>query len=85
MADAFASHDFRIVNVFTAGSAVSGNPLGVFEDARALDGKTLQGLALPLSTTVSQGSHVGRTSKLCLVVDASGSAQVAGDISTSKW
>jgi trans-2,3-dihydro-3-hydroxyanthranilate isomerase len=46
MADAFAEHAFRIVNVFTAGGALSGNPLCVFEDARGLDDKALQGLAL---------------------------------------
>ena len=45
MADAFANHAFRIVNVFIAGGALSGNPLCVFEDARGLDDKTLQGLA----------------------------------------
>lgn len=37
---------FRIVNVFTAGEALSGNPLCVFEDARGLDDATLQALAL---------------------------------------
>jgi len=39
-----------------------------------------QGTALPLSRTVSQGSHVGRPSKLYLDIDASGSVRVAGDI-----
>jgi trans-2,3-dihydro-3-hydroxyanthranilate isomerase len=45
MADAFAHYAFRIVNVFTAGGALSGNPLCVFEDARGLDDAALQGLA----------------------------------------
>jgi PhzF family phenazine biosynthesis protein len=36
---------FRIVNVF-AESALAGNPLCVFEDARELDGATMQALAL---------------------------------------
>ncbi|MFO1317884.1 MAG: PhzF family phenazine biosynthesis protein [Burkholderiales bacterium] len=36
---------FRIVNVF-AESSLAGNPLCVFEDARALDGATMQALAL---------------------------------------
>jgi trans-2,3-dihydro-3-hydroxyanthranilate isomerase len=45
MADAFARYAFRIVNVFTAGGALSGNPLCVFEDARGLDDAALQGLA----------------------------------------
>lgn len=37
---------YRLVNVFTDGSALSGNPLCVFEDARGLDTPTLQALAL---------------------------------------
>jgi PhzF family phenazine biosynthesis protein len=36
---------FRIVNVF-AESPLAGNPLAVFEDARGLDGATMQALAL---------------------------------------
>jgi trans-2,3-dihydro-3-hydroxyanthranilate isomerase len=46
MAEPSANYAFRIVNVFTAGGALTGNPLCVFEDARGLDDKTLQGLAL---------------------------------------
>lgn len=46
MADAFGNHAFRIVNVFADGGVLTGNPLCVFEDARGLDDKTLQGLAL---------------------------------------
>jgi len=38
-------YDFRIVNVF-AESALGGNPLCVFEDARDLDDATMQALAL---------------------------------------
>ncbi|HQR11140.1 MAG TPA: PhzF family phenazine biosynthesis protein [Casimicrobiaceae bacterium] len=37
--------DYRIVNVF-AESPLAGNPLCVFEDARELDGATMQALAL---------------------------------------
>jgi trans-2,3-dihydro-3-hydroxyanthranilate isomerase len=36
---------YRIVNVFTRGSALSGNPLAVFEDAATLDDATQQALA----------------------------------------
>jgi trans-2,3-dihydro-3-hydroxyanthranilate isomerase len=36
---------FRIVNVFIRDAALSGNPLCVFEDGRALDGVTMQALA----------------------------------------
>ena len=36
---------FRIVNVFTRGGALTGNPLCVFEDARGLDDASLQALA----------------------------------------
>jgi len=36
---------YRIVNVFTRGGALTGNPLCVFEDGRALDDATLQALA----------------------------------------
>jgi trans-2,3-dihydro-3-hydroxyanthranilate isomerase len=45
MADAFTHYAFRIVNVFTAGGVLTGNPLCVFEDARGLDDKMLQSLA----------------------------------------
>jgi PhzF family phenazine biosynthesis protein len=38
-------YDFRLVNVF-AESPLAGNPLCVFEDARDLDGATMQALAL---------------------------------------
>jgi PhzF family phenazine biosynthesis protein len=40
-----ASHAYRIVNVF-AETPLAGNPLAVFEDARDLDGATMQALAL---------------------------------------
>lgn len=41
------SLSFRILNVFTCGKdRLSGNPLCVFEDARALDTDTMQALAL---------------------------------------
>jgi trans-2,3-dihydro-3-hydroxyanthranilate isomerase len=36
---------FRIVNVFTRTAVLSGNPLCVFEDGRALDGVAMQALA----------------------------------------
>ncbi len=36
---------FRIVNVFTRGGTLTGNPLCVFEDGAALDGGTMQALA----------------------------------------
>jgi trans-2,3-dihydro-3-hydroxyanthranilate isomerase len=36
---------YRIVNVFTRGAPLSGNPLCVFEDGRGLDDATLQALA----------------------------------------
>jgi PhzF family phenazine biosynthesis protein len=36
---------YRIVNVFTRGAALSGNPLCVFEDGSALDEGTMQALA----------------------------------------
>jgi PhzF family phenazine biosynthesis protein len=42
-----ADHRFRILNVFALdGRRLSGNPLCVFEDARGLDGATMQALAL---------------------------------------
>lgn len=41
-----ATHRFRILNVFTDGSsALSGNPLCVFEDGSAFDAETMQALA----------------------------------------
>ena len=40
-----STYAFRIVNVF-AESPLAGNPLCVFEDARGLDGATMQALAL---------------------------------------
>ncbi len=41
-----ASHRFRIVNVFTRGrTALSGNPLCVFEDGNGIDDATMQALA----------------------------------------
>lgn len=36
---------YRIVNVFTRGATLSGNPLCVFEDGDGLDGETMQALA----------------------------------------
>ena len=36
---------YRIVNVFTRGGALTGNPLCVFEDGTGLDGDTMQALA----------------------------------------
>ena len=36
---------YRIVNVFTRGAALTGNPLAVFEDGSALDTGTMQALA----------------------------------------
>jgi len=38
-------YTFRIVNVF-AQTRLGGNPLCVFEDARGLDGPTMQAIAL---------------------------------------
>lgn len=43
-----SDYRFQIVNVF-ADSALSGNPLAVFEDARGLDTTTMQALALQLN------------------------------------
>lgn len=40
-----ASYAFRILNVF-AEAPLAGNPLAVFEDARSIDGATMQALAL---------------------------------------
>jgi PhzF family phenazine biosynthesis protein len=40
-----AAYAFRIVNVFTRGGSLTGNPLCVFEDPRGLDDATLQALA----------------------------------------
>ena len=45
-----ASHRFRIVNVFTRGrTALSGNPLCVFENASGFDDATMQALARQLN------------------------------------
>jgi PhzF family phenazine biosynthesis protein len=41
-----SDYRFRILNVFACEEALSGNPLAVFEDARGLDGSTMQALAL---------------------------------------
>ena len=41
-----SDYRFRILNVFARESALSGNPLAVFEDARGLDETTMQALAL---------------------------------------
>ena len=38
-------YSYRIVNVFTRGGALTGNPLCVFEDARGIDDATMQALA----------------------------------------
>jgi trans-2,3-dihydro-3-hydroxyanthranilate isomerase len=40
-----ATHPFRIVNVFTQGDPLSGNPLCVFENAAAFSTETMQALA----------------------------------------
>jgi PhzF family phenazine biosynthesis protein len=40
-----ATHPFRIVNVFTQGEPLSGNPLCVFENAAAFSSETMQRLA----------------------------------------
>src|SRR5471030_790300 len=40
-----AEYKYRIVNVF-AEERLAGNPLAVFEDARGMDGVTMQALAL---------------------------------------
>lgn len=40
-----ANYAYRIVNVFTDGGTLTGNPLCVFEDARGLDDATQQALA----------------------------------------
>jgi trans-2,3-dihydro-3-hydroxyanthranilate isomerase len=39
------SYPFRILNVFTSGARLSGNPLCVFEDARGLDASQMQAIA----------------------------------------
>lgn len=39
------SYDYRIVNVFTRGGRLTGNPLAVFEDGNGLDDATMQALA----------------------------------------
>ncbi len=38
-------YDYRLVNVFTRGTPLSGNPRCVFEDGRGLDDATIQALA----------------------------------------
>jgi trans-2,3-dihydro-3-hydroxyanthranilate isomerase len=40
-----SSHPFRIVNVFTASGALTGNPLCVFENGAGLTGEVMQNLA----------------------------------------
>lgn len=40
-----AAYAYRIVNVFTRGGRLTGNPLAVFEDGRGLDDATMQALA----------------------------------------
>jgi trans-2,3-dihydro-3-hydroxyanthranilate isomerase len=40
-----SSHPFRILNVFTASGALTGNPLCVFENGVGLDGEVMQALA----------------------------------------
>jgi len=44
-----SSYAYRIVNVFTRGGALTGNPLAVFEDGRGLDDATMQALALQMN------------------------------------
>ncbi len=44
-----ATFAYRIVNVFTRGGRLTGNPLAVFEDARSLDSGTMQALALQMN------------------------------------
>src|SRR3954466_637334 len=39
------TYNYRIVNVFTRGGALPGNPLCVFEDGAGLDDATMQALA----------------------------------------
>ena len=55
----------------------SGHRIGVRQPRRLVSCTERRAAAFE---TVSQGSHVGRPSKLYLDVDASGSVQVAGDI-----
>jgi trans-2,3-dihydro-3-hydroxyanthranilate isomerase len=43
------TYAYRIVNVFTRGGALTGNPLAVFEDGRGLDDATMQALALQMN------------------------------------
>ncbi len=42
-------YDFRILNVFTRGGRLTGNPLAVFEDATGMDDATMQALALQMN------------------------------------
>ena len=43
------TYTYRIVNVFTRGGRLTGNPLAVFEDGRGLDDATQQALALQMN------------------------------------
>jgi len=43
------TYAYRIVNVFTRGGRLTGNPLAVFEDGRGLDDATQQALALQMN------------------------------------
>ena len=51
-----ASYPFRLINVF-ASSPLAGNPLCVFEDARALDDATMQALALQFNLSETTFLH----------------------------
>jgi len=43
------TYAYRIVNVFTRGGRLTGNPLAVFEDGRGLDTSAMQALALQMN------------------------------------
>jgi PhzF family phenazine biosynthesis protein len=43
------TYAYRIVNVFTRGGRLTGNPLAVFEDSRGIDDATQQALALQMN------------------------------------
>ena len=62
-----STYAFRIVNVF-AESPLAGNPLCVFEDARGLDGATMQALALQfnLSETTFVLPSTRATAHVCI-------------------
>ena len=64
-------YDFRLVNVF-AESPLAGNPLCVFEDARDLDGATMQALALQfnLSETTFILPSAGASSRVRIFTPA---------------